>query len=373
MEVRDGARPPGIAAPESCRLRAPLLKASVEAPVRFVSDGRTLGELVVAEMDGEGRAVVRSGHLACAADGACAAGAWAPWPAAPSVVRRRARGAVGVRVGRAARWGHVRGGVVEGGARVVVRRRGWVRGGGSCVWGVEVRDAHEPRGARDAVRGGGRRARSVERRGSADDHDRSRRGSSAARPFGIAEVDRAGGPVVVLADAGDAVFWVAASEPGPSELARVTVEHGMLDVAMLGEVPLVMAHGNVVDEQGCAREGADPRGARVLFARPGQPPREVISPGAPSSAELRPLARGALATWAAPLGCGAERSVVHGVVLDGSGAPVSAPLPIGDGEAFAVASSGADVDLWIRHADQIAWVRMTCEAPSAKAPPAASP
>ena len=78
---------------------------------------------------------------------------------------------------------------------------------------------------------------------------------------------------------------------------------------------------------------------------------------------LRRLARGGLAVWIVPLGCRAPRRTVYGLVLDAEGAPLGRPLPIGDARAFAVATSGADVDLYLQGASTVTWLRMACSAP----------
>ncbi len=147
---------------------------------------------------------------------------------------------------------------------------------------------------------------------------------------------------------------------GPGVLARLPAEHGVLEALLLGERPLVLAHGNVVDEKGCAREGSDIRGAKLRIVRGGEAPIDIATPGAPSLAALRPLAVGALALWISPLGCGAERRVLYGLVLDATGAPVGEPLPIADAETFAAASSGSDADVWLRNGDKVFWLRMSC-------------
>jgi hypothetical protein len=98
--------------------------------------------------------------------------------------------------------------------------------------------------------------------------------------------------------------------------------------------------------------------------RANDPASEVRSPGAPSLAALRPLSRGALALWISPLGCGAARRVLYGVVLDASGSAASAPIPIGDADTFVSASAGNDIDLWVRRANETSWLRLTCDSGS---------
>ena len=61
-------------------------------------------------------------------------------------------------------------------------------------------------------------------------------------------------------------------------------------------------------------------------------------------------------------GCGAPRTVVVGIVLDGKGAPVGSPMPLGDGETVTLTVSGKDADLLSRRGDDVSWVRLACEA-----------
>lgn len=356
--------PPGIAAPESCRERAPLLRAKVPVTTHFVADVRSLGVLAVAETQLDPPAVLRSGALSIGADGKGTAGEPLPWPfvaGAPRVARLGERWALA--------WDVPRG----GGASDVVLFRGGVAeriGSGDAFVAADLACGATrcalltSRAARVAPAG----ADVVVFEPAAEAKVRTitidpGEAASSARPFGLAAVDGARGPVAVLVGDGEAVFWGTEGEGAPAPFARVPVEHGVLDATLVGDRPVVMAHANVVDEQGCAREGSDAAGARIRFARPGEPAAEVRSPGAPSLAALRPLASGALAVWLSPLGCGAERRVVYAVVLSPNGAPVSAPIPVGDGDTFVVGAAGADVDLWIRRAEEVSWVRLACAAP----------
>jgi hypothetical protein len=356
--------PPGIAAPELCRHRAPLLRAKVAATTHFAADVRSLGLLAVAETQVEPLAVVRSGLLSVASDGKTAAGAWLPWPFAGSVPRLARAGERWVLAWDVARGGSTsavvlfRGGAAEAiGAGDAFAAADLACGATRCALLTSRPARVAPAGANvvlfEPAAGAPLRTVTIEP-GEADGN---------ARPFGLAAVDGPRGAVAVLAGGAEATSWSTEGEGAPAPFARVPAEHGVLDATLIGDRPVVMAHGNVVDELGCAREGASAAGARIRFVRPGEPASEVVSPGAPALAALRPLASGALAVWLSPLGCGAERRVVYAVVLGAGGAPASAPLPVGDAETFVVAASGADVDLWMRRAEEVSWVRLTCAAP----------
>lgn len=356
--------PPGIAAPQHCRERAPLLRAKVPATTHFAADVRSLGVLAVADTRPDPPAVQRSGLVSIGSDGKVTPGEWVPWPfagVAPRIARAGGRWTLA--------WDAPRGGSTS----EVVLFRGTAAetigtGDAFVVADLACDDARcallTSRPARVAPAGAdvvvfeptaGTPLRTITiEPGESESH---------ARPFGLAAVSGPRGPVAVLADGAEAVLWSTEGEGAPAPFARVPAEHGVLDAMLLGDRPVVMAHGNVVDEQGCAREGAGPQGARIRFTRPGEPPSEVQSPGAPALAALRPLASGALAVWLSPLGCGAQRHVVYSVVLDRNGVPASAPIPVGDADTFVVAASGADVDLWMRRAEEVSWVRLTCAAP----------
>ncbi len=87
------------------------------------------------------------------------------------------------------------------------------------------------------------------------------------------------------------------------------------------------------------------------------------TPAPPLGGSLRRLAKGALATWVAPLGCNRPRRVLYAVVLDADGAPVGAPTAVSDASSYAVAASGANVDLWVHHETRVTWMRLQCAAP----------
>lgn len=362
--------PQGVAAPEGCRQRATLLRAKVPVETHFLVDGRAPGVLVVADTRRDPPAVLRSGALAItAADSALPGpsgkgtpGDWVPWPdagSAPRIARVGERwvAAWEVPVGEAASEVFLhRGGAAEPlGAGDAFVAADLQCGASRCALLTSRKGRVAPAGADvllfDPAAGSPLRAVEIDPGGS-----------STARPFGLASIDGARGPVAVLTDGGEAVFWTVEGEGAPAVTARLPAENGVLDAMMLGDTPLVLAHGNVVDEQGCAREGSDASGAKVRVVRGSEPAVDLRAPGAPSLATLRPLPSGALATWVSPLGCGAERRVVFGVALDAKGAPVGSPMPIADGETFTLTVSGKDADLLIRRGDEVSWVRLACEA-----------
>lgn len=359
--------PTGLAPPEHCRYRAELRAATVPLTTHFAADPRTPGLLVAAETSGEPKTVTRSGELTFASSTTVTPGAWVPWPDASSAPRLARLGDRWIGA-----WDVPRGGTTS---EVVLFRGGAATSLGEGDLYVTA----------DLACGPTRCALLTSRRGrvapagadvlvlEADPKTPPRaipleppEGESAARPFGLASIEGPRAPVAVLIDRGEAQFWsadLAGADAASPVIAKLPAPHGVLDATLLGERAIVLANGNVVDEKGCAREGSDIHGAKLRIVRAGDPSIEITAPGPPVLAALRPLKTGAIALWLSPLGCGAERRVLFGVVLDATGAPVGPPIPIGDADTFASASSGADVDLWVRTQDRLAWMRLTCAPP----------
>ncbi len=357
--------PTGVAPPTMCRYRGALLSANVPTTSHFAADPRTLSLLVVAETTAAPAAVLRSGEMIFGEQGIVTSGAWVPWPDARSAPRLARLGdqwigawdVAGKKAASEVRL-HRGGAVTSLGRGDLFATADLACGPSRCALLTSRLGRVAPAGADLVLL-------------DADPKVPPRtitfepEGDSAARPFGLAAVEGPRGPVAVLTDRGEALFWspeAASGDAGPGVLARLPADNGVLDAMLLGERPILLTHGNVVDEKGCAREGSDVRGARLRIVRGGDAPIDVVTPGAPSLAALRPLKTGALALWVSPLGCGAERRVLYGLVLDANGAPASEPLPIADAETFAAASSGADADVWFRNGDKLFWLRLTCAA-----------
>lgn len=339
-----------------------MLRAKVPISTHFLAEARSLGALLIADTRPDPPAVLRSGIALSDASGKSTNGPSLPWPFATSAPR----------IGRVGdRWAVAWDAPVDRSTTQVMLFRGGAPqalgsgdaytvsdlacGASRCALLTSRAARVAPSGADvvlfDPSAGAPLRTISIEP------------AEGAARPFGLAAVEGPRGAVAVLVDGSEVVFWATEGEGAPAPFARAPAEHGVLDATLLADRAVVMAHANVVDEQGCARDGSDAAGAKIHFVRPGLPPSEVRSPGPPSLAALRPLKRGALAVWQSPLGCGSERRVVYAVVLTPDGAAPAAPLPVGDGDTFVVSSSADDVDLWIRRVDEVSWLRLVCTAP----------
>lgn len=193
-----------------------------------------------------------------------------------------------------------------------------------------------------------------------------RAGDSDARPSGIARMDTswtdphgnmAHGAVVGLFEGSELVFWGINSTDKPHEIGKISAPHGIVDATVLGR-PVAFVYGAPVDDDGCAQQGGI-----MHFSRLGASEVELRAPAPATNGALRPLGRGGLATYIAPLGCGAVRKVVYGVVLADDGTPTSAPMPVSDASSFAVATDGDKVDMWIQREDEVVWIRASCAAP----------
>lgn len=194
-------------------------------------------------------------------------------------------------------------------------------------------------------------------------------GDSDARPSCIARMDTpwtapdgvsGRGAAIALAEGTDLVFWALDKDKGadkPRELGKIEAPHGIIDATVLGR-PVALVYAAPVDEEGCARLG----GAMHL-ERVGADPIKLQAPAPPTNGTLRPLARGGLATYLAPMGCGMPRKVAYAVVLADDGTPVSQPMPISDAASFAMTTQGEKVDLWVQRDEEVVWIRATCSAP----------
>lgn len=191
-------------------------------------------------------------------------------------------------------------------------------------------------------------------------------GDSDARPSTIARLDatwtNAGGTtskghVVTLFEDAELHFWGLGEDGKAEQIGKLAALHGIIDATMLGR-PVAFVYGAPIDDEGCAQEGGVMR-----FSRLGATDIEFRTPAPASTGTLRPLARGGLATYLAPLGCGAARKVAYGVVLADDGTPVSQPMPLTDAASLAVTTEGEKVDLWLQRDEEVLWVRATCSAP----------
>ncbi|MEP7124137.1 MAG: hypothetical protein ABJE95_24635 [Byssovorax sp.] len=357
-----------VAAPERCATRAPLVRAPVARTTRFVAEPRTLGFLAIADGAEDPPRLVSAAALALDPAGPTHDPKPIPW-LVPSSAPRLGHTPAGRWIaaferpgdGGASRVGLFRDGVIalvgEGDAfeatdlacagercALLTSRVGRVAIPGALIWSGNAADPASLWHPTELA---------------------PAEPESEARPFGLASVEAApdGGLVITatLIDRGEIV--IDRIEGGKAqEKGRIPAHHGLIDVLDLPARTVAMTYGTPLDDDGCVKPGSI-GGASIRFERTGLPSVEMKTPAPPLGGSLRRLDRGALATWIAPLGCGRARRVVYAVVLDGDGAPVSAPMAVADASSFAVAASGADVDLWIQNEARVTWMRLRCAAP----------
>jgi hypothetical protein len=365
----------GVALPEGCTLRDKLVRATVKPTTRFVAATHALGALVIADAEGDPPELTGVAGVLLSPDGPSHDATPVPWTSAASMPRI-ARSGAGAWLsafsepgdGKLTRVLLYRSGKAElvaegdrlaavdlvcgeGRCALLTTRAATVAGPGADVW---IGRAEEPVSS----------WRRVEILPAAGDSD--------AHPVGLARVDAAAGGdaapqgsgvIVALGEGQEIAFFQADDPGGAREIGRVPAPHGVLDVAAT-PAPVALVYGNAIDEEGCAREGG-----KIRFERPGQPGLELRTHAPPLAGAIRPLGRGALATWLGPMGCGAPRKVVYAVVIDPAGKLVGSPMPVADAGSYAVAAQGTDVDLWIQHDEDVTWVRATCDAAGVDAGP----
>ncbi|MDI1481136.1 hypothetical protein [Polyangium sp. y55x31] len=368
--ARIGPGIPGIALPEGCQMRAPLVRAKVAASTRFVAAPRATGVLVVADADEKETPprLVGVAGLVLDAEGESKGATPLPWldaEAMPRLARTDAgawlaayseqgedklsrvfvhQGDHATPLGEGDRFDALDLACGASRCALLTTRLGNVATAGAELW---IGAPNEP-------------ASSWKRTELVPDTP-----ESDARPSCLARIEApagsdagAGGSVVAaLLEGQELVFWEASDGGAPRSIGRVPAPFGIVD-ATVAAGPIALVYGASIDEEGCAKEGG-----KLRFERVGKEAAEVRAHAPPISGALRPLERGVLATYLAPLGCGVARKVAYAVVLDAEGTPISTPMPVADATSFAVAARGADVDMWIQMGDEVSWVRATCAAP----------
>lgn len=358
----------GLALPERCRHRAPIVRAPVTTLTRFVAEPRTPGVLVIADA-AEGSPPTLTGVAALTLDpeGVTRDPVPLPWfnPAAlPRLARAGDRwiGALDHAGSPPMSSVHLWRG---SGAELVAEGDGLETVDLACSAPASSDAGTAPAAVKCALLT--TRAAKVAAPGAAvwvgSPADPPARWASAeiaaagadsdARPMSVAAIDAS--RVVVALQENSQVVLHEVTGAAAHVVGRLPVPFGAID-AIAAPVTAAMAPATPVSEDGCASEGHP----GVRFVRPGAPPVDFPLPSPPSHGVIRPLARGAIAVWIAPVGCRVARQVVYALVLDEAGAPVGSPIPIGDANTFGVASRGDDVDLWIQDTTSVTWVRAGC-------------
>lgn len=344
--------PRGYGLPSGCRFEGKVQKATLpEGRTRFVAARSTLGALALAHAGGDAAAAAQAGFFELAT-GAMSEAPWAELDAPPLFDRARS--------GWLAAWV---GASVSGTRRVLLWRGG--THAEQLAEGDQLELADLACASDDCV------VLSDLVRGAAAPGASwlSGKASTAAPDWKRVDLDLGGDepwlPLGIAALAEGGAGWAALSSGKHVALFRVQGERaekkhvldapfGAYDTSFAGE-PLVIAPGDRVDRP-C---GAEEFPVLVLGASGG---RHVLrTPAPPESVIARPLARGALVAWVAPVSCQhLERRVVYLTRLDAQGAPASSPMAVGDANGFALSTRGDELALWLISGRELSLVRGSC-------------
>jgi hypothetical protein len=189
------------------------------------------------------------------------------------------------------------------------------------------------------------------------------------RPFSIVSFESGGGRALLALQARRTVsFWQIDGERAERRGALET-PHGVFDVVQPGSDvkarPVVIAPGTRLGRP-CQKDEFP----LVISDLHGAEHREVTQV-APDGLVARPLSRGAIVIWIAPVSCRiTQRIVVHAMLLDSDGTPAGPPMSVGDATGFAASTRGDELALWLRTQRGIAYLRGRCAGDAANAMPA---
>jgi hypothetical protein len=339
--------------PTGCKLELPIYEAQLPRHAQFIATESGLGELAIAVSEAAGRArVIARGLFRKGAP----IGKDLPWEElrAPPRVAETGRGWLGIFVEH------------SGGSSRTARI--WHEDGGTAplVTGDQLTIADvQCRGERCAVLTS--LARTNLAPGASLFLGRASEPSSRWSRLDVeAPADQAFQPSSVVSLSADGTRGTVALQT-PTSVAlwefsdgRVALrgEHaapfGTYDVLAAPE-PLVIGPGARVDVP-CTQD------AFPLKVAPfGKPAATIDGQAAPQSLMARPLARGALLVWLAPVSCrNKARKIVYALVVTATGEARGAPMAVADASGFAVAARGDRVSLWLRTERGLSWLRARC-------------
>ncbi len=358
------APPYQYALPDGCVERAPPVRALLPATTRFVAEPHLLGALVVGETEGPEAKLVAAGALALSPDGASGAATALPWTEAP-LLPKLARVASGEWIA-AIDLPPAR---PEGQTRVALSRSGVTEtvGEGDGFVAIDLACAGERCALVTTRLASVWQPGATVWIGAPKAPIASWRRVDVALPptetesrvLSLSRLDAAHVEVAIL-EGDHVVFWAAAADQPPRELARLPANAGVLD-ASSDPLPIALTYGTPVDEEGCPKDPAGPP-PTIRIERAGLPPVELKTVAPPTSGSVRRAGDGALVAWLAPAGCRSPHRAAVGIVFDAKGAPRSAtPTTFGEASGYAIASAGADADLWFQAEPFVTWVRARCD------------
>lgn len=336
--------------PRGCALAGPVRRASLAAPrVRFLASRRELSSLALATSGQDSGTLTEAAGAVDFAGGGVEALPWGELESPPLLDRAAGRWVSAWTLSGAP--GHTRVLLWRGGAHAETLAEGdqltvadlSCSGDECAVLTSLVREAASP-GATLLV---GRLE------GASFSRVDIEPGGEAWLPFAIAEPDDESKRFVALVGPKQTALYRVADGRAEKQVV-VETPYGSFD-AVATPTPTIVAPGLAPDVPCPGRDfpivvsGAD--GKR----------REVGTPAAPESLLARPLAKGALVAWVAPVSCVARgRRVVYAMLLDADGAPASTPMAIADASGFALATRGQRASLWLRQGGDVSWLDLTC-------------
>lgn len=161
---------------------------------------------------------------------------------------------------------------------------------------------------------------------------------------------------IALATRDKVALW-RAEHGSATERRTDATPHGAYDAVATRTEPIVIAPG-APRHAPCSGKGFP-----LVLVGAGSKPHEVTLVAPPTGLIARPLARGALVAWIGPANCRVTHpTVVHAIVVDDDGSPVSSPMAVTPGAGFALATAGDRISLFIRTDEGLVWVRGRCSA-----------
>ena len=177
-------------------------------------------------------------------------------------------------------------------------------------------------------------------------------------PVAVAALDAI--PTVAVQDDLQVTLWRAPAGGAAQRVAGLRAPYGTFDVQRVtwkrDAPPRWTAATRTAVPRRCSSEAG---GVNIVSV--GAPTTRLRSAAPAVRSTLRPLEVGALALWLAPTNCGASHQLLYGAVLGSGGVAVAPVAALADTEDYAIASRGNDVDLWLRSARSLTWVRLRCD------------
>jgi hypothetical protein len=165
-----------------------------------------------------------------------------------------------------------------------------------------------------------------------------------------------GGPptALVALEDGEELRFVRIDATGePKPVGTLPVPHGTLDAMGLPTPAALSLRGPTEDR---CRGGA----GGVSFQQLGGPLLELPAALTPYGGTLHALEGGTFVAFDVPLTCLASSPMLYVALLPQGATTAEPPVAVARADAYALATSGTDLDLWIRQQGVVTWVRARC-------------